>query len=182
MGKCFDRWKSHFDQRFEDAEKNKASQRLVGLHHEAQHPRLATEADVETDTKTCKRTEGAAADGDKYGDTSCARDEDGPTSMTSFGNIVESPAPGKCVGKALVNEGAEAPKAYLPRKEVRVLSSAAGGSLLASTTSTTMRTIFPPPPLSWSLLIAKRSRRQAIVRQPAGQTSTSVALSVGGRP
>ncbi|CAM9505935.1 unnamed protein product, partial [Ascophyllum nodosum] len=38
------------------------SQCLAELQHGAQQPRLTTEADVEPDTKTRKRTENAAAD------------------------------------------------------------------------------------------------------------------------
>ena len=38
------------------------NQRLAGLQHQAQQPRLATEADVKTGTNTRKRTKRAAAD------------------------------------------------------------------------------------------------------------------------
>ena len=38
------------------------NQRLAGLEHEAWQPCLATEADVEPDTKARRRTKGAAAD------------------------------------------------------------------------------------------------------------------------
>ena len=65
------------------------SQCLAELQHGAQQPRLTTEADVEPDTKTRKRTENAAADQAK---NSSARVDDGPTSLTSFGMIAESPA------------------------------------------------------------------------------------------
>ena len=37
------------------------NQRLAGLQHEARQPRLPTEADVEPDKKTRKRTGGASA-------------------------------------------------------------------------------------------------------------------------
>ena len=91
------------------------NQRLAGLQHQAQQPHLVTQADVETGKKTNKRTEGAAADVDKYGDTSCARAEENPTSLTSFGKITEPlPAPEKSIGDALVNAGAETPKPHLP--------------------------------------------------------------------
>ena len=53
------------------------SQRLAGLRHEARQPRHATETDVETDTKTGKRKESAAAENDKDGDISSARVDDG---------------------------------------------------------------------------------------------------------
>ena len=125
--------------------------RLAGLEHEARQPRLAMEADVETDKKTGKRTEGATStDRAKHsGDSSSTRRVDnGPTSLTSFGKIAEPPlAPETCIGDALVNKGAEAPKPHLPPVKVRMLSSAAGGLLPAGTASTAMSTLFPPPSL-----------------------------------
>ena len=62
--KRFDIWTSRFgNERMEDTkEKNNSNQRLAGLQHQAQQPRFAMEADVKSDTKTRKRTEGAAAD------------------------------------------------------------------------------------------------------------------------
>ena len=47
----------------------RTTQRRAGLQHQAQQPRLATEADVRPDTKTRERMEGVAADDEKYGDT-----------------------------------------------------------------------------------------------------------------
>ena len=137
----------HFD---ELAEKIMViNQRLAGLKHEARQPRLATEADVEADKKICKRTEGAAgADRAKYNknNPSAKRSDDGLTSLTSFSKKIEPPlAPKKCIGAALVNKGAEAPKLHLPPVEVRMLPSAAGGLLPASIASTAMRTIYPRP-------------------------------------
>ena len=77
---------------------------------------------------------------------------DGPTNLTSFGKIAELlSSPKKCIGDALVTEGAGAPKPYIPPEEVRMLPSAAGGLLLDGTAFTTMRTIFLLPFLSWSL-------------------------------
>ena len=73
-----------------------ARQRLAGLAHEALQLCLAKEADVESDTKTRRRTEGAsAADRVKSGDISSTRVDGGPTSLTSFGLIAEPPAPEK---------------------------------------------------------------------------------------
>ena len=66
---------------------------LAGLQHQVQQLRLATEADAKTVKKTRKRTEGAAAYGVKNENNSSARLDDGPTSLTSFGNIAEPPAP-----------------------------------------------------------------------------------------
>ena len=68
------------------------TQRFAGLQHEARQTRLATEADVEPDTKTRKRTEDDAADRVMNGGSSSARRvDDGPTSLTSFSKIAEPP-------------------------------------------------------------------------------------------
>ena len=152
LDKSVNRSTSHFDnERLEDKEeKNKNNQRLAGLQHLAQQPRLATEADVETNTKTRKCTEGAATDRAKHGDTSSTRVEDGPTSQTSFGDDIKPPDLPICRDDALVSEGAGAPKPCLSPGEV-CMSKPTGGLQLASTASTTIRVIFPPPPLYWSL-------------------------------
>ena len=121
--------------------------RLAGLEHEARQPRLATEANVEPDKKTRKRTRGAsAADRAKNGDISSLRRVDvGPTSLTSFGIIDEPPAPEKLIGNALVGKGAEAPKPCLSPIEMGT-PTAAGGLLPVGTASTATKTTFPPPP------------------------------------
>ena len=163
MGKNFDRMSSHFDRQDkklgERTEKMRQTHRyLAGLEHKARQPRLATEVDVESDTKTRKHTEGAAAaDRVNNRDSSSARDDDGPTNLISFGMIAEPLAPEKCIGDALVNNGAEAPKPHLPSIEVRMLSSAAGDLLPAGTASAAMRTIFPLPLLSWVICEAKET-------------------------
>ena len=148
LEKSFHEWTNQFDLRLENIKEKDKNHRLAGLEHEAGQSRLATEADVETDKKTRKCTEGTgAADRAKHnGDSSSARRVDhGPTSLTSSDQIAELPlAPEKCIGDAFVNKCAEVPKPHLPPVEVRVLSSAAGG-LPAGITSTTMRTIFPLP-------------------------------------
>ena len=104
-----------------------------------------------------KRTEGAAAaDGDKYGDTSSLWAQENPANLTSFGKITKYiSAPKNCIGGALANEGAEAPKPYLPLVEVRIISSAASGLLLAGTASKTLKDYV------FSTASVKRSRRQA---------------------
>ena len=108
--------KSHFDQQDEKLDElmekmTETNQRLAGLEHKARQPRLAMEVDVTPDTKTRKRTEDAAADRAKHGDSSSAKRVDAsPTSSTSFGMTAESPAL-LCRDYALVDKGAEAPKA-----------------------------------------------------------------------
>ena len=68
------------------------NQRLADLQHEAQQPRLATEADVEPETKNLKRTEDAAADRVKPEDNSFyARVDYDPMHLTSFGDDSTEP-------------------------------------------------------------------------------------------
>ena len=102
--------------------------------------------------------EGAAADNENPGDIWSVLVGDDPTSLISFGNTAEPLALEKDIGDALVNEGAEAPKPYLPPVEVRMLTSAAGGLLLAETASTLLRSIFYPQPLPWSFCEKSKKR------------------------
>ena len=131
LNKYFDRKTSHFDPSFDESkEKNKNNQRLAGLQYQAQQPNLPVEADIKPDTKTQKLLEGAAADDDKYGDTSSARVDDDSIRLTSFGDQEFSNpllAPKKSIGDALANEGAAVPKPHFPPVEVSMLTSAAGG-------------------------------------------------------
>ena len=108
-------------------EMRSTNQHLEGLQHEAREPRLASETGLESDTKTSKCMKVAAADRAQNGDSSSARVDDGPTSLTSFGMIAEPllKAPEKYIGDDLVNHGAEAPKSYLPPMEVCMLPSIA---------------------------------------------------------
>ena len=79
-----------FRQAYEDDEKG--NQRLAGLKQEARQPRLATEADVPTETKTRKRLEDAAAVKAKFGDRCPSkRVQAGLKSSTSLGMKAESP-------------------------------------------------------------------------------------------
>ena len=59
----FDRWlkvmKSRFGQ--QETKLRATERRSASLEQDARQPRLAMEADVPSDTKTCQRTEGAAA-------------------------------------------------------------------------------------------------------------------------
>ena len=149
LGKRFNRWISHFDQRLKDTkENNENKQRLAGLQHQAQQPHLAIEAGEKACKETPKRTEGAATDEEKSTNRPFARAEENSTSSTSFGKLAEPSAAEKCIGEALVNKGAKAPKPRLPSVEVRMLSSTAGGLLFASTASITKRTKIFSPPLS----------------------------------
>ena len=134
------------------------NERLADLQHQAQQPRLtAEEVDVQQDTKTCKRTEGALADRVKNGDGFSARVDDRLTSLASFGMIAGPLTSETCIGDALVNNSSEAPKPHLPPMETRMLSSAAGGLLPAGTVSTAMRIIFSLPSLSWVIFKTKET-------------------------
>ena len=89
-------------------------QRLAGVEHEARQPRLTTKEDAEPDTKTRKRTEGAAA-ADRVmhnKDSSSAKGvDDGPTSLTSGGVMAESQAL-PCRDDDLVDKDAERQKPF----------------------------------------------------------------------
>ena len=134
--------------RFDDLTKKmrKTRQRSAGLEHDARQPRLATEADVPTDTKTIKCAEDATADQAKDGDSCSAKRVDpGLTSLTSFGKIAEPTlAPEKCTSDALVDKSAAVPKACLSPVEIRTLT-ATGGLLPTGTASTAMRIIVSRP-------------------------------------
>ena len=107
-------------------------QRLAGLEQGARQPRLAMEADVISDSKTGKRTEGAAAaDQAKRGDSySSKKIQAGPTSSTSF-DMKAKPSALPCTrDDVLVDIGAAAPKQCISPGEMRTRT-AAGGLLSA---------------------------------------------------
>ena len=163
---------SYFDQHDEKLDKltektRETRQRLAGLEQEVRQPRLATKANVESDTKTRKRTESAAVDRAKHnGNISSAKKVDiGSTSLTSFGMMAEPLAlPSR--DDALVGKGAEAPKSYFSPVEKRTLTTA-GGLLPAGTVFTAMRTIFPRPLFSWSHGKTKNKCTSRTDNQPA---------------
>ena len=140
----------------------RTNQRLPGLEQEAWQPRLATEADVPTGTKTRKRMEDVAADQAKHGD-SCSANQADPD-LTSFDDHSTGPPALPCTrDDALVDNGAAAPKPRLSPAEMRT-QTVAGGLPPAGTVSTAMRTIFPRPFFSWSLREIKKRTSQI---QPA---------------
>ena len=75
LDKPFDKLKESLDRMSETTDRmlRATDQRLAGAEHDARQPRLATEADVEPYTKTRKRTEEAAADQVKHGDSGSAK-------------------------------------------------------------------------------------------------------------
>ena len=111
-------------------------QRLAGLEQEARQPRLATEADVKSDTKTCKHMEDAATDRVMSGDSSSTQVDADPMCLASFGDDSTEPlALPCCRDDVLVDKGTAAPKPCLSPVEIRTLT-ADSGLLPAGTDST----------------------------------------------
>ena len=103
-------------------------QRLAGLEQGARQPPLAMGADVTSDNKTRKRTEGAvAADQAEHGDScSSKKVRAGPTSLTSF-DMKAKPSALPCTRDGvLVNIGAAAPKQCLSPGKMRTRTAAGG--------------------------------------------------------
>ena len=119
------------------------------------------ETDVQTDTKTCKRTEDAAADEAKHGDSCSTKKADpDPMCLISFGDDSTKTPALPCMYNTLVNNGAVAPNAHHPPVEVRMLPSTVSGQMPADTATTAMRTIFSRPLLYWSLGETNKSTSQ----------------------
>ena len=122
------------------------NQHVARLDQDARQPRLAMEADGPADTKTRKRTEGAAkAVQAKHGDSCTAqRVQDGPKISTCFGVMAEPPAL-PCRDDVGIKNGAAAPKSCLSPLEMRT-TSAADGLLPTGKISTATKTTFNKPP------------------------------------
>ena len=111
-------------------------QREASLEQDARQPRLAMEPDGHADTKTRKRTEGAATAVQAMHGNSCSADrvDSDPTCSTSFGDdCTGSPAPPSLGKDTLVENVAAAPNSCPPSLEIRS-PTAAGGLLLAGDT------------------------------------------------
>ena len=87
----------------------RVDQPLASLEHDARQPRLAIEADVKADEKTCERTEDAATAVQTMHGDSFRRVQAGPTTSNSFGVKAEPPA-FPCRNDVLVENDAAAPK------------------------------------------------------------------------
>ena len=117
----FDRWNRKLE------EMRGTSQRAASLEHDARQPRLAMEADGPANTKTRRRTEGAATAvqamrGDSF---SARRVKPGPkTNSTSVGMMAEPPALPSRDG-VLVESGDASPATCLPSLEMRSPTAAA---------------------------------------------------------
>ena len=110
------------------------------------------EADVIKDTKTRKRTEGAAAAEQLIsGDNVSAEVDPNPICLSSFGDDSTGPSTLPCSrDDALVDNGAAAPKPCLSPVEI-CTRTVAGGLLSAGTASTATRTTFHQPLLRFCL-------------------------------
>ena len=121
------------------------SQRAASLEHDARQPRLAIEVDGPVNTKTRKRTEGAAtAVQAMHGDSCTAQKvQDGPKTSTSFGMKAETPAL-LCRDDVTVESGDAALKSCLTSLEMRS-PTAADGLLPTDKTSTATKITFNKP-------------------------------------
>ena len=138
-------------------------ERSAGLRQEARQPRLATESDAPTDTKTRKRTEGAAAAEQMInGDNSSAEVDPDPICLASSGKgYTGPPAHPRARDDALVGNGAAAPKQCLSPMEMRTLT-AAGGLLPAGKASTATRITYYQPCLWFCSTEETNSKRTSI--------------------
>ena len=124
-------------------------QGLTRLEHAARQPHLAMEADGQADTKTRKRTAGAATAVQAMHGDGCSdnRVDPDPMCSTSFGyDYTEPPALPCSREDDLVDNGAAASKSCLSPLEMRS-PTAAGGLLSAGETSTATKTTFDHPTL-----------------------------------
>ena len=146
--------KSHFDQQEKKLDKlmdnitRLLDQYVASLEHDAWQPRLAMEADGPANIKTHERTEGATTAVQAMHGDSCSADwvDPDPMCSTSFGDDSTGPSAPPCSGeKALVDNGAAAPKSFLLSLEMRS-PTAAGDLLAAGEASTTSKITFNQSP------------------------------------
>ena len=112
------------------------------LEQDARQRRYAMEAD-ETNTKTRKRTEGAAIAVQAMRGDSCTTEQkvqDGPKTSITFG-VEAEPSDLPCRDDVLVEGGDAAPRSCLPSLEMRSLT-AAGGVLPTGEATTATRTTY----------------------------------------
>ena len=149
-------------------------QRVASLEQDARQPRLAMEADVKADKKTCERTEGAAkAVQAMHGDSfSATRVDPDPKSSTSFGDDFTGSRALSCSrDDALVGNGAAALKSCLSPLEMRSPTTT-GGLLPADKASTTTRITFYQPRLRFCP-IEKTSLRGRQLNTPCTTSAVS---------
>ena len=146
MKEAFDRWDKKLDEISDEV--RKMDQHVTSLEHGARQPRLAMEADGHANTKTQRRTEGAAEAVQAMRGDSCTAEQkvqDGPKTSITFGMDAEPPDL-PCREDVLVEDGATAPKSCLPSLEM-CTTTAADGLVPTGKTSTATETNFNQPPL-----------------------------------
>ena len=168
LGQCEEPFRSTGEKvgRYSGGDGRGKSQCSAGLEQDVRQPRLAIESDVQTDTKTRERMEGAATAVQAMHGYSFSANRVHPGSKitsTSFVMKAEPPAL-PCKDDVLVENGAAAPKSCLPPLEMRT-TTAAGGFLPTGKTTTAIWTTLDRPTL-WFCLTEDESLR----------TSTSYAL------
>ena len=138
-------------------------QRLASLEQDAWQPRLATEADGPSDTKTRERTEGSAkAVQAMHGDSLSANRVDlDPECSASFGVKAEPPAL-PCRDDVSVEHGAAAQKSCLSPLEMRTTTATGGLFPSPDKISTATRTTFNQPTTRFYSTEETNSRRGTI--------------------
>ena len=129
-------------------ERKNMDNNVTRLEHGARQPRLAMEADRDTDTKTRERMESAATAVKAMREDclSARRVEPGPTTdSTSFGVKAEPPA-FPCRDDVVVVCGTVASVSCVPSLQMRS-STAAGGLVPTGDASTASETTLNEPPL-----------------------------------
>ena len=160
---------SHFNQQVKKLDEpiemmRGTSQRLAVLEHDARQPRLAMEVDLQADTKTHERTEGAATAVQAMHANSCSanRVDPHPICSTSFGDDCTGPPALPCSREdALVDNSAAAPRSCLSPLEMRS-PIAASGLLPAGETSTATKTTFDHPTL-WFCLTEETNLKTSVL-------------------
>ena len=125
------------------------SQSSASREHDARQARLAMEANVQADTKTSERTEGATTAVQAMHGNGCSANRVDPETIcsTSFGDDCTGPPKLPCSREdALVDNGAAVPKSCFPSLEMRSPTTV-GGLLPTGEASIATRTIFNHPPL-----------------------------------
>ena len=139
MDSYSDRWNMKLDEISDET--RVMNEHVTSLEHGARQLRLAMEADGHANTKTQRRTEGAAKAVQVMRGDSCTAEQkvqDGPKTSTTFGVEAEPPDI-PCWEDLLVEEGATPPESCLPSLEIRS-PTAVGGSVPTGEASTATET------------------------------------------
>ena len=138
----------------------------AGLEQDARQPRLAIDAGVISDKKTCERTEDAATDRVMNGDNSSAQVDHDPMCLASFRDDFSDSLALPRRDDVLVDKDASAPKPCLSPVEMRTLTAA--GGLLPAGSAPTARCGPSFPDRFFMGASVKRPRKKV----PAGQITS----------